>query len=589
MLVTSQTSFRWRKPATKDLGVTPRWSALRAMDRPLATPWGDGQPLTAGNLQVLWQQCREADAKLAFAFQRAAVVVGEDFSSPWSDLVPTDHQVGLPWNKSIKPVDIRCRLIYNPLPAEKDISLRARFRRSGELKTRLDPEQVVQASLYRPGEILTFLFGGKPYIPTSSPLVFFDFSYSAPSSGILPADSSIRTRWSDSRKLDQARRLRWGKARQADGGWTAIRYPDYTGPVVIITPPKEPELQEAYMIGNLVNVTEAVSNTPLLAKNIQLAFDKASFSWSLTMDIEGRASMNLIRPDESGIKQVRIIVNGHTWVFLVEKYRRNFKFAEETYSITGSSRTQLLTAPYARPRSGVNALDITAKQMMETLVMNTGFTIDWSTTQPEDVPDWVIPAGALSYKDQTPMQLIARFSQAIGAITSPGMDTDTITILPQYLVPVWEWSPLVAHKILPSALITNLGGEYVPNPTWNSCYVSGVNYGCGVLVRRNGTAGEVPTEDIFDDLMTDPTANQYRGKTEICKGGNQELVTIQLPLFSASNPDAPGLVTPGMLCDVREVDANWIGLCLSTQISCSGVGASAVTQTLKLERHVSEI
>ena len=64
------------------------------------------------------------------------------------------------------------------------------------------------------------------------------------------------------------------------------------------------------------------------------------------------------------------------------------------------------------------------------------------------------------------------------------------------------------------------------------------------------------------------------------------MVTLNLPLFPEAT--APGLVTPAQLCEVRDVQETWRGLCLSTEITAEGVGASRVKQTLRLERHHRE-
>jgi len=73
------------------------------------------------------------------------------------------------------------------------------------------------------------------------------------------------------------------------------------------------------------------------------------------------------------------------------------------------------------------------------------------------------------------------------------------------------------------------------------------------------------------------------GIAELAKGGNQEVVTLSLPLFPEAT--APGLIEPAMLCEVRDIDGTWRGLCLATEIAAEGVGAARVTQTLRLERH----
>ncbi|MDT4811433.1 hypothetical protein FQZ97_443720 [compost metagenome] len=88
--------------------------------------------------------------------------------------------------------------------------------------------------------------------------------------------------------------------------------------------------------------------------------------------------------------------------------------------------------------------------------------------------------------------------------------------------------------------------------------------------------------------MTATDAARSRGISEISKGGDQEIVSLPIPLFPVGG-SAPGLVEPAMLCEVREPGETWRGLCLATEISAAGIGAAKVTQTLRLERHHGSI
>lgn len=582
----------WGKAKPSDAQVGSGWSTLTPLDPQAVLHWAVTKPADS-NLSGLWGLTAAADL-LVKARHQAAVPGGVHTGSPWGSTTPADAFTMVRWDKSIKPVETHLRLLYNPMPGRPGLEIASGFYRVDEYLTRPNAATLLEDSLYYPGAsaALSFSFKGRGYNPESAPFVYFDFRYLTPEDRTYATDSSgSGLSWGKAEQPGLSFRTPWGQATPTDGILLTIKYPDYTGPVVIPEDqiPKDPEILEAYMIGNLVTVTELVSGQPIDARSITLAWNHSSFSWSLGMDVMNRSSMNLIRPGAGGQKQVIIDINGWTWVMLVEKYRRNFKFPTEAYSVSGSSRVQLLAEPHATPASGVNALDISARQVMDSLTEYTGFSIQWSTTNEGDVPDWVIPAGALSYTEQTPLQLIARVAEAAGAIVKPGRAGDTISIIPRYLVPTWEWSPQTCHVILPAALLTNLGGDWSPQTSWNSCYVSGVNYGVGVLVTRAGTAGDKLAPDVLDELMTDSTAAAYRGKVELSKGGDKEIVTLQLPLFSPTNLNAPGLVEPGMLCDVREEEDPWVGLCLATTINCSGVGASLVSQTLQLERHTSEI
>ena len=318
--------------------------------------------------------------------------------------------------------------------------------------------------------------------------------------------------------------------------------------------------------------------------NLGVGLDIDAYSWSFSADLVGQTSLNLVRPDANGQKSVELDINGWKWVLLIERYSRQQKFPSERYGITGATRSQLLAAPYAPARSAVNAAFITARQAAEDQLQYTGFTLTWDSLN-NNPPDWTLPAGALSSQGQTAMQVIARIAEAVGGVVRPSRDSDAVTVLPRYREPVWDWPAAIMDRIIPADIVTSLGGEWSPQPAWNSCYVSGTNYGVAVDVRRAGTAGDNPAPDVYDDLLTDTAANRFRGMCELSKGGNQEIVSKVIPLFPPSDSGNPGLVEPAMLCEVRGDGDTWRGLCLSTEISAEGVGAARVQQTLRFERH----
>ncbi|TBU86793.1 hypothetical protein DNK44_22090 [Pseudomonas dryadis] len=565
----------WRRMQAQELTASARWQRAGALDRaPDVTAW---QLVPAADMSSVgaWAQSGQLD--------RSPAVV------PWDEVPSKDSAAWLGWDHTIRPVELGLRLIYNPSPARKDVQLGIGIRRVNEYGPRYDAATALQDSLYVPGNgPLVFNFGGRPYFPSSAPLVFFDFRYVPDTPRIQPTDSGgTGVRWSSARRLNLAMRLPWGKARVLDGPLTGIDYVDYPGPVKPLPePPTDPTILDIYMIANTVNLVVLPSRTPIEAKNVRVSLDADSFSWKFSADIFTHAALDLVRPDADGAKEIELDINGWRWVLLVERYSRQLKFPAEAYSITGATRTQLLAEPYAPLRTGLNNAPLTAYQAADSELLNTGFTIEWDV---ENVgpADWTFPAGALSYQSQTPMQVIARIAETVGAIVRSARDSDVLEIRPRYVVPPWEWgqpdSPV--DRIIPPAMMTNLSGEWTPQPAWNACYVSGTSSGVSMLVRRAGTAGDNPTADVFDDWLTSEEANRARGVHELSKGGDIEIVGFDLPLFHQSDDHGVGLVLPAMLCQVPESLGAWYGVCLSTEISAEGTGAVRVTQQLKLERH----
>lgn len=591
-MLTVEVRGRWGRASRADRQAAALgWQATERVDAGTAARWQQASTRSTADQALPWGAVPARDGAMALGWEPASSASGQGDSLPWSTVPARDQGLACGWDRTLRPRDLVLRLIYNPKPARKDVLIAAGHRRSNEYGPRHDAATALQASLYVPGSgPLVFNFGGRPYFPSTSPLVFFDFRYEPQRPAIQPTDTGhIGARWQDARRVNQQLHLPWGRARVLDGPLTGLPYVDYPGPVKPLPePPPDPEILDTYMIANIVNVVVLPSRTPIEVKNVRVGLDKDSFSWKFSCDIFTRAALDLVRPGEEGGKEIEVSINGWTWVILVERYGRNRKFASESYSISGASRTQLLAAPYAPLRTGLNSAPITARQAAEAELLNTGFTLVWDA---ENVgpPDWTFPPGAFSYQSQTAMQVIARIAETVGAFVRPSRNTDVLEVRPTYEASPWAWGDPDApiERIIPPIMMTNLDGEWTPQPAWNACYTSGTSHGCSMLVRRAGTAGDNPTADVHDDWLTGQEANQQRGLHELSKGGNIEIVGFTLPLFHASDDMGVGLVLPGMLCRVPEETGPWVGLCLSVEISATGTGASRVGQQLKLERHHS--
>ncbi|MGF6695226.1 hypothetical protein M2318_005327 [Metapseudomonas resinovorans] len=571
-------SLTWRRAGQQlERAAMAAWNDPPACDLRLVGSFGQAAPADVGqrfgwNPLRLLERAQQARWGTAAAVE-ARVASGFEQSPPVDQALPV-----LSWRIAGLQLDTRSGGGWQAgRPADGGLGLD--FRRSREHAGR----DVQVLPLYTPGEPLAFTFGDVLYAPPSAGEVFFSFQVAAAEIATRSVDSGLGSSFGTARRLERWMRFRWGWGRPLDPKPTGITYPDYPGPVIVIDPPVEPDILETYMIANSVSLVVLPSRTPLDATSIKASLDIDSFSWKFSADLFGRTSLNLVRPDASGPKTVELEINGWKWLFLVERYSRQVKFPGERYSITGASRTQLLAEPYAPKRSAVNGANLNARQAAEEQLQFTGFTLNWDATG-IGPPDWTLPAGAFSYQDQTAMQVIARVAEAVGAVVRPSREADALTVLPRYREAVWFWGSAIMDRIIPGEIVTEVGGEWSPQPVWNSVYVSGTTHGVAVDVRRTGTAGDQPAPDVYDDLVTATDAARSRGICEISKGGDQEIVSLPIPLFPVGG-SAPGLVEPAMLCEVREPGDTWRGLCLATEISATGVGASKVTQALRLERH----
>lgn len=566
-----ENSTSWQSPPEKQHSTHAAWSTANQINSQSKFDWTTVKRKEL-ELQTGWAVSAATDKKTKTA---------------WLELNPKDSFAVARWDRSLRAQDMcRMRLVFKPLVPAKDTTVKVGLTRTDELGRVPDAQSEFAASIYIPNtQPVRFIFKGRKYTPPETGTAFFDFRYIAPKYQTQPKDSiATRVRWGTARRVNHATRLRWGWGIPTDPRPTGIVYPDYDGPITPgIDDPLEPEIEETYVIANTVSVCVLPDCTPIDVTNIGIDLDIDSYSWRFTGSLFGSTSLQQVVPNEQGQKTIKVAINGHEWLFLVQSYSSSGKFPTERFTIHGVSRTQLLAEPYAPKRSAVNAVDINARQAAEDQLLNTGFTMRWDSINQGPV-DWSIPAGALTYQDQTPMQIISRISESIGAIVRPAAAADEFSVLPRYRDAVWNWHSTIVDCIVPHQIVTDIGGEWSPQPTWNSCYVSGTTQGVAVDVRRAGTAGDKPAADVYDDLITNTDAARARGIAEICKGGNQEVVSMTMPLFPSEK--APGLVLPAQLCEVRPHNQpNWRGLCLATSISASGTGASMVKQTIRLERH----
>lgn len=528
-----------------------------------------------------WRQSGLRDLLQGEGWAQALAMSGQAQGVPWGNLQPKDRALHEDWQWA-DPVVVPALHLSWQVARLADAGTAARHRDTDRYGAEWRYTEALPP--YRPGtQPLRFRFNGARYQPQLLPPVYFQLGSDLRERPTQPRDQRVWLGYSSSQALDAGRGLAWGAGTPVDALPTGITYPDYDGPITIIEPPVEPDILETYMIANSVSLVVLPERTPLDVTDIKVGLDIDAFSWTFNGSLFGVTSLNQVRPDANGPKAVELTINGWVWVFVIERYSRAAQFPVERYSINGVSRTQLLASPYAPAASAVNAVAINARQVAEDQLFNTGFTLSWDA-EGIGPPDWTITAGAMSYQAQTPMQIIARVAEAVGAVVRPGMASDSLTVLPRYREAVWQWGSAIMDRIIPGEVITEVGGEWAPQPAWNSCYVSGTTHGVAVDVRRAGTAGNKPAPDVFDDLITATDAARARGICEISKGGNQEIVPLTIPLFPVGG-SAPGLVLPAHLCEVREPSETWRGLCLSVEISATGTGASRVAQALKIERH----
>lgn len=521
-----------------------------------ASPWGQGEPLHAARVSQ-WSQSSPVDrVNLSIVWGQAVAFDRPGYVAGWVMKTPArDTTVGAAW--------FSVHLTGTPYD---DSALERALLNTDTATT------VTLAGLPGPFEVREWNE------------VHFRFGYVAPKRPSVPNDVEKRITARQATPRDDAHTLPWGAGQSAWQDWN-LPYPvedneepEPPGPL------EPPEVKKVYLVMNTLQIVDVATSTPLDIQDVRIGLDYDSLSWTFSGTVYGQASLDLVIPDGSGMKDLAVTINTHQWIFTIESYNSDERFPSKKWQISGVSRTQYMAAPLAPTRSYTNASATTAAQAANAELQNTGYTLAWPTGSDGDLPDWPIPAGALSYRDKTPAQVVAMIVKAAGGVMVPAMAADSWTIHQRYTTPPWQWDTVTPDVGIYVGMIRSRSGKYEAAQEHNACFVSGVNQGQSVDVQRQGSGGTDPMPDIFEDLITDAQPAISRGRNELAATGNKVIETLQVPIFE--NGAAPGVLVPGQIAQVQHDDSlkDYVGLVLSNSISVAKAGGAQIYQSVTLER-----
>ena len=389
-------------------------------------------------------------------------------------------------------------------------------------------------------------------------------------------DVLTRSAWGLPPKQDQQIRIAW------DSSYTAKREVSIDTnpyvPVPEITDIPTNQIQQVYFIMHSLSVNVLPSNTAIDVGSISLSIDIDAFAWTMNMQVLD--GIELIRPDVNGNKEVQINIDGYIWIFIVESYTENKKFADNSWTVTGRSKTAYLSAPYKLPISNTYTSLINAAQIVDNELLNSGFTATYSTV------DWAVNADAFSYQNLTAMQAIRRVADAIGGVILPHQSADSLIINPRYQASPWDWGTATPKAIITHDVITGMSGNWQPKPDINGVYVGGNTVGVECFVKRTGTAGDQLAAQHVENLITHQDAGREKGRNILSDRGKQEVVSIELPILPIGQ--TPEIYQCGDLLEIQET-STWRAMVLSININASvNNGAITAEQTVSLEKHYGE-
>lgn len=344
----------------------------------------------------------------------------------------------------------------------------------------------------------------------------------------------------------------------------------------IITVRRIVPVRSSYVSVNTASLVRLLDLAPVPCTSIDIETDFESWCWALTATLKTTSAWPLVQPNPLA-REVRAVINGYRWDFLLDVPSLARTFNSDTVTIKGRSRSAWLHDPFTLPTAVTNASFREIQQLAEEALDNTGWTLSW------ELPSWSVPAGRYTLTG-TPIAQLLYLVGVTGDELYSHPYQNVLYAKPRWKVASWLLDAEPVDVLVPEDAIRSLSKEPVYTTPINGVYVSGTTAGCQALVKIAGTDGALqPVEPITHELLCDTSgvAARQRGLNALSDAGAGTDLTADLLLMN----DA-GLLLPGMIANVAGIK----GVVRSVKIHAEWRGNEGlqVTQTVGLERRKVE-
>lgn len=435
------------------------------------------------------------------------------------------------------------------------------------------------------GQSISFADG---YSAPAATAVDFNFNHDIIERSIYPRNSNpAASSLGKCREVDDVGRGPWSRAGWYSHGGGLPLDDDSGGEIGELDPPITPA-EAPYYIMNSIQCFALVGDEriAIAPDNIRVNLLLEGYAWEMTGELHGRTSVNFLRSGADGPRHIELQMNGHTWLLAIKSYRKTIALADETYSFTAQSRSMLLAGDQSDKLTVTLPAAIGAWQLVEQVLQPLGFSLDRiAVTEWVQTPEWTLAAQSASWVSVTPMDIIGAIAGACGAIVTPHMTEDKLTITPRYRVSPGKWSVATSSAwshLIPEGMSPTESSERQFTTVLERVLIAGTTHGVITEVVRSGSSGVVSAADVSDVLAQDTAVNAERGRNILAESGQIEIVTMELPLYPPGQ--SPSLIVPGELVKVlREDGSETMGLAIGNTITPNGV--SAIWQSVSLEVH----
>ncbi|WP_428243015.1 hypothetical protein [Gynuella sp.] len=579
--VTVSAGFNSGKPTDKSLTIRHGVGDIRDITTDVSFNRAD---VADACKSLVWSKVPHKDQSSTLAHNNATAKDAQPVELVWSATFHRDSSSTLAFSTA-KPCDSSIETGWNTATIVDPDPINLQFYSVDLYGTEYDNTTKRQASIQTDNaSTITLSFSEGPYTPEAANAITLNLGYVPPMRRSQRRDISRTLNASQAPKKDASLSIVWGLGKSVWHDYN-LRYPvepnddsgSGSGGSVDL------DIREVYIIMNTANVVVLPDRTPIDLIDISIEYDIDSIAWTLSATVKSTTAMNLIKPTTSGATDIEVDINGNVWVFMIESYT-DTRELHHTYRISGASRTKYLSSRYAPARTKYEATAVSAAQMAQEEVANTGFMLTWPTGTDADQSDWTISAGLYSYDGLCAAEVLRKIADTVGAVLIASPDSDELTLQPRYKSPYWELDDYTEEHAIYEGMIKQYTSEFSPGQEIDAVLVSGVESGLALTIELTGSGGVNPGDPVFESWITEQAANIARGRKLISESGNKLIDTITVIIGESGQQ--PGLLLPGNVISVTHDDSSndFKGIILSTSISAQRNGGAAAYQTVKIER-----
>ena len=348
---------------------------------------------------------------------------------------------------------------------------------------------------------------------------------------------------------------------------------DEPGPGATVIVP----VRSVYMTINSFSLKRLDNDYPIMANSMSLSLDVDSWTWTCSFSVNGSALPTVARNSNGDPVVARATINGTPIDFLLERISRDRSFGSSQLRVQGRGLSAQLDDPYAPVLTFGNPSSArTARQLLDDILTINGVSNGWGISA-FDPTDWYVPAGVFAHQGS----YISAMNQVVGSVGAYLQPQDTgqnMDVRMRYPTPSWEWSGATPDIVLPSAVTSQEGIDWVNKPDYSRVFVVGQENGVLGRYTREGTDGAILAPGVVDPLITHVDAVRQRGRTILSQTGTMANVTLRLPVLAET-----GIIRPGKMVRYTDDGVTRIGMTRSVGVD---VAMPTIYQTIEVETYV---